>query len=143
MSPPLVLCRVDRHCAIITLNRVEARNSINSALLKELTEHLARAEAAVDVSVIVLQGQNGLFSTGMDFSEIARLQVPEVAEHSQAWCELYFRTLRRIAESPKIVIAAVDGQAVAGGVGLIAAADLVIATPRSSFSLPEILWAML
>jgi polyketide biosynthesis enoyl-CoA hydratase PksH len=51
--------------------------------------------------------------------------------------------LRRIATTGLVVISAVDGQVMAGGIGIVAASDLVLATPASRFSLPEALWGLL
>ena len=51
--------------------------------------------------------------------------------------------LKRLTLTPKVVVACIDGKVIAGGVGIAAAADLVVATPRSEFSLSEALWGML
>ena len=54
----------------------------------------------------------------------------------------YMTLLKRIAYSPKIMIADVDGTVLAGGVGIVAASDIAIASPRSQFTLSEALWSL-
>jgi polyketide biosynthesis enoyl-CoA hydratase PksH len=122
------------------INRPGARNSINLALLTDLLAALDAAERDPQCRVVVLEGGEGLFCTGMDFAEV-------VASASSMEAGLrdgeYMRVLRRFSLTPKIVIARVDGEVVAGGLGLVAASDLAVATPRSTFSLPEALWGLL
>ncbi len=117
----------------VTLNRPEYRNSINQELLQELAWVLQRAEQEPAIKLIVLQGMNGIFCTGMDFREQAS---PELFS-------LYMNIIKTLSLTPKITVAKVDGQATAGGLGLLAACDLVVATPRSQFSLSEALWGAL
>ena len=76
----------------------------------------------------------------MDFSEISQTNTEN---NAVTWSSNYMVLLKRIALIPKIVIAVVDGEVMAGGVGLVAASDLVIATSKSQFSLSEALWGLL
>ena len=55
----------------------------------------------------------------------------------------YMSLLKRFASSPKIIISKIEGTVLAGGMGLVAASDLVVATPASRFGLPEALWGLL
>ena len=57
--------------------------------------------------------------------------------------QMYMDTLRRITLFSKVVISCVDGQVLAGGVGLVACSDLVIATSKAEFGLSEALWGLL
>lgn len=118
----------------ITLNRLTARNSINILLLQEINEIIDKAEKDLECRVIILAGQEGIFCTGMDFQEYINQTFS---------CAEYMNLLRRFSLIQKVMIAEVDGIVMAGGVGLIAACDLVIATSRSQFSLPEALWGLL
>jgi len=93
---------------------------------------LKRVRAANDIEgrVIVLEGTDGVFCRGLD---------PKCIESSQSTDDLQvfadaLLALRRIS---KVVIAAVDGSALGGGLGLAAAADVVVATEESTFGLPE------
>jgi len=126
-----------RRALSITLNRPDARNGICRGLLEELHRALDEAETDREVKVVILEGRDGIFCTGMDFREVL-----EPAQEG-ADTGLYMRLLRRFSESPRAVIAKVDGQVLAGGVGFVAAADLVVASPRSTFALSEALWGLL
>ncbi|MEO8401851.1 MAG: enoyl-CoA hydratase-related protein [Gammaproteobacteria bacterium] len=129
------------HGIRITLNRLEQRNSINTTLLTELNQVLDAADKNPDWCIIVLSGQSGIFCTGMDFSEVshsASYQTDDLISASS-----YMNTLKRFATMSKVIVAEVDGQVMAGGVGLVAASDIVIATTRSHFTLSEALWGLL
>ncbi len=126
----------------VTLYRPAAQNALNATLLHELREALDLAERNPRARLVVLQGGPGVFSTGLDFAAPASgpMGGSDVAEPGGAD---YMATLKRLSESPKITIAKVDGRAVAGGVGLAAACDLVVATSRAKFALTEALWGLL
>ena len=131
----------------ITLNRPEQRNSINAAMVAELTGVLTGASRLDNIRVIVLSGCKGYFCTGMDFHEFtangameaetgARTALVDL-QHFHAFAAL----LHLLTSIPKIVIAEVDGLALAGGMGLVAASDVVV-SPQSQFGLPEALWGL-
>ncbi len=130
-----------QHGISVTLNRPEQKNALNSLSLSELQNVISEAEKNPACRVIILKGQQGLFCTGMDFHEAIE-HIPQGKEAAQ-WSSHYMALLKRISLSSKIVIAQVDGQVMAGGIGLVAASDLVIATSKSQFSLSEALWALL
>ena len=127
----------------IAIHRPESRNALNGALLQELNAALDVAEQTVGCHAVVIEGEDGVFCTGMDFREMLRPDSFADAERMEALDTLYIDTLRRISLSPRAIIAHVDGQVMAGGVGLVAACDLVVATERSQFSLSEALWGLL
>jgi len=126
----------------ITFNRAAQKNTLTQQMLNGLSQALNDAERDADCRVIVLRGQDGFFCTGMDFHEFV-----ERMDHAQADAATdngqYMDILRRLSSIGKVVICAVDGQVMAGGVGFLGAADLVLATPVSRFSLPEALWGLL
>jgi len=124
----------------LTLNRPEGRNAINRHMMAELLHAFAALENDPECAVIVLEGKAGFFCTGMDFKEFS-------GDHSQEPAgdgldSTYMTLLKAIASSGKVVISVIEGQALAGGIELVAASDLVIATPSSSFGLPEALWGL-
>jgi len=125
----------------ITINRLEHRNAINSLLLKELHQVLDEAEADEACKIMTLKGQQGFFCSGMDFQEMIHI-MNDQAELVQ-WTSHYMLLLKRFALSSKIIISLIDGQVIAGGVGLVAASDLVLATSKSQFCLSEALWGLL
>ena len=122
----------------VVFNRLEKRNTINSAFIAELSHVIELAEKNPKCRLIVLKGQKGIFCCGMDFEE--RIQkTPETAENPAALMNL----LKKICSTSKVVISIVDGQVIAGGVGFVAASDYVISTTKSEFSLSEALWGLL
>lgn len=123
----------------LTMNRPEKRNSLNQALMEGLHRGLTEAEADSACRLVILTGRQNFFCTGMDFEEAAQgVAITEVGEG-----QLYMALLKRLASSPKIIISKVEGTVLAGGMGLVAASDLVVATPASRFGLPEALWGLL
>jgi len=124
----------------VTLNRPAQRNAIDSVLLAELHRVIDQAEADVSCRAVVLAGTGGVFCSGMDFEEAAEGSGSADFEQQAG---AYIRLLRRLTETPRVMVASVDGLAAGGGVGLAAACDLVVATPSSTFSLPEALWGLL
>lgn len=125
----------------ITLKRLPHKNAINTNMLQELNLVLDDAEKKQNCRLIILEGQPEVFCNGMDFEEMAKQASLSTA--FQLWTSLYMSTLKRLATIPKITIANVDGSVLAGGVGLVAATDLVIATHRSTFKLSEALWGLI
>ncbi|WP_329213084.1 enoyl-CoA hydratase-related protein [Streptomyces sp. NBC_01485] len=126
----------------ISLNRPERQNSIDATMIRELHEALDQAEAATDCRVVVLQGGDGVFCTGMDLLGAAAAGVPDQDGAARGGAE-FLELLKRFTTTPRVVVAKVDGRVAGGGVGLAAAADFVFATPASTFSLPEALWGLL
>jgi polyketide biosynthesis enoyl-CoA hydratase PksH len=127
--------------AWLTFDRPARRNTLTQQTLNELAAALDGLETDDECRIVVLQGRDGFFCTGMDFAEMA----DRVGSDGTTAAEdvHYMDVLRRMASSSKVIVSAVDGQVMAGGVGLLAASDLVIATPASRFSLPEALWGLL
>lgn len=120
----------------ITIDRPEEKNSLNAILIQELLQALTEAEHAPANRIVLLKGQAGVFCTGMDLKAAVLGEEPFESD-------AYMNLLYRIATMPRVVIACVDGIVMAGGIGLIAASDLVLATPTSQFSLSEALWGLL
>jgi polyketide biosynthesis enoyl-CoA hydratase PksH len=125
----------------ITLNRIEQQNAISSTLLTELNLALDEAERNPHCQIVILKGQQGIFCSGMDLNEY--VQLAKSQETMRAWATLYMQTLKRLSTSPKIIAAAINGKVMAGGVGLVAASDFVIATDNASFKLSEALWGLI
>jgi methylglutaconyl-CoA hydratase len=123
---------LSNRAAWITLARPGSRNALSAELDIELHDHLAAANADPDVRVIVLTGAGSAFCAGAD------LKSPpgEVIVGGRALP--YADLLAAILESPKPVIAAVNGAAFAGGIGLVAAADIAITANEALFSFSEV-----
>ncbi len=118
--------------AWITLNRPQNRNALSAGLVTELYDHLAAAQAEPRARSIVITGTGPAFCAGAD------LKSPpgQVIEGGRS--VPYTDVMSRILESPKPVIAAVNGAAFAGGLGLVGAADIVITAADAQFSFSEV-----
>ena len=122
--------------AWLWLNRPEVRNALNEELTAALVEAFDALEEDADVRVIVLAGRGQAFCAGGD---LGRMEVAAKFNKSKARHDAgrFARLLYRIHTFPKPVIARVHGAAFAGGMGLVAASDLVAACDEAEFCLPE------
>ena len=118
--------------AWITLNRPEKRNALSGTLVREAFEHLASAGADEQVRCIVLTGAGRAFCSGMDLESPPGHVAP--GERPVPFDAL----VRAIQESAKPVIAAVNGPAFAGGLGLVGASDIVVSAESAVFSFSEV-----
>jgi len=123
---------------IVTISRPDRGNSINSMLIHELGAVLDLAESMPECRTVVIEGAPGLFCTGMDFQEASDIEGTENLRISD-----YMLLLKRFTLSAKVIICRLDGKVIAGGVGLVAASDLVLSTERTELSLSEALWGLL
>ena len=113
----------------ITLNRVEKKNSLTSAMYSAMADALAQASADDAVRAVVFQGHETIFSAGNDIGDF--LNAPPATNESPV-----FRFLRGVSTFPKPVIAAVCGPAVGIGTTLLFHCDLVYAGDNAAFSMP-------
>lgn len=126
-----VLYAVIRGAAWITLNRPDRRNALSDDLVAELAAALTRAGDDAAVRVIVLTGSGPAFCAGADLKSGGGTAVA-------AEVNPFVGVLRRITDGAKPVIAAVNGMAFGGGVGLVAAADIAIGAADAVFSFSEV-----
>lgn len=122
----------------IILNRPEKRNALSRALLQELLEALGDMHMQKSVRAVILTGADTAFCAGMDLAEmLATSQLPDPHPVWHADAVLYREVLQTMLEFPKPIIAAVNGPAMAGGMGLVLASDIVVAADNAMFGLPE------
>lgn len=116
---------------VFTLNRPEARNAVNFALAEALSDALQAFDADPSARIGILTGAGGTFCAGMDLKGFARGEpLPTIAG----------RGFAGLTEAPpeKVLIAAVEGYALAGGFELALACDLIVAAEDAKFGLPEV-----
>jgi len=118
--------------AWITLNRPENRNALSAVLVVELYDHLCRSLENDAVRCVVITGNGPAFCAGAD------LKSPpgEAIEGGRA--VPYPQVLKTILDARKPVIAAINGAAFAGGLGLVGAADIVVTDEAALFSFSEV-----
>lgn len=110
----------------------------------QLQAHFDEAKQDEGCRVIVLESSDGSFCEGMDLSWVsAKAGLPEEAAALTESLELYAKLLVSMNSAPQVVIAQVDGDVRAGGMGLMATADLIVATASSQFGLPEVLLGLI
>jgi len=135
-----IILNEQRGVLSLKINRPHDNNSINNTLVLEILKVLKNAEQDTSIKVIVLEGNDEFFCTGMDFNEVneAKSDAIQVANPHG-----YYEMLKCISSCSKVVITKVDGIANAGGIGIVAASDIVIASERATFGLSEALFGLL
>ncbi len=124
-----VLSHTENGVMTLTFNRVARKNSLTAAMYTHLADLLAQAQADDAVRVVVLQGDEAVFSAGNDINDF--LNHPPEGEDAPV-----FRFLRQLISFPKPLVAAVCGPAVGIGTTLLFHCDLVYAGDNAAFSMP-------
>lgn len=136
-SMNLVIYTVKDRVGFITLNRPEKRNALSPELIKELTDTFAQAESDPEVKVVVLGAMGDAFCAGADLTYLQQLQKFSFDENLADSNNLK-ELMLKIYTLKKVVIAQVQGHALAGGCGLASLADFVIAVPEAKFGYTEV-----
>lgn len=121
----------------IILARPEKKNALNDHMVKELTEALHMAEHDPAVKVVILKSEGDVFSAGADLDYLQRLQQFSY-EENLADSSLLKGLLLKIYSLNKIVIAQVEGHAIAGGCGLASVCDFCFSVPEAKFGYTEV-----
>jgi enoyl-CoA hydratase len=119
-------------CGVITINRPEARNAVNAEVAAGIEAGVDRIEDDDDLWVGILTGVPPVFCAGADLKAVQGGQGQSVFTDRGGFGGFVRRDRR------KPIIAAVDGPALAGGAELVLAADLVVASRRAAFGIPEV-----
>lgn len=132
MPNNLLIQGPDKGVLLLTLNRPEALNALNTALLGELAAALDAAEADPATRAVVITGSERAFAAGADINEMAARDLVGILEDPRVahW--------QRLARFPKPIIAAINGFALGGGCELAMHADILIAGENARFGQPEI-----
>mmetsp|Transcript_8409 Transcript_8409/g.17112 ORF Transcript_8409/g.17112 Transcript_8409/m.17112 type:complete len:287 (-) Transcript_8409:188-1048(-) len=125
---------------VLRLNRRQARNALTARMYLRCAEVLERANDDVDVSMVVMTGNAGSFTSGTDLVEAREaltLDGTGQTEEKQPWWRRPVgRFMRALLRCTKLVVAAVDGDAVGIGLTMLIHCDVVYATERSRFWVP-------
>lgn len=124
-----VLTQVEDGILIITINRPEAKNAMTKAASEAIAAALDRLDESDDLRVGILTGAGGTFCSGMDLKGFLRGESPSVEGRG------FGGLTERGPKKP--LIAAVEGYALAGGMELMIACDLIVAKDSAKFGIPE------
>ena len=127
----------DGPVATLSLNRPEVRNAMNPVMIREITAAFSEFNTSDTIRVIVLRGEGGIFCAGGDLNwmrDVLGQSEQEVIDDSRYLLNMY----KAINDSPKLVIAAVEGAAIAGALGIISCADIIIAEANTKFCISEV-----
>lgn len=126
----------------VTLDRPARQNTLTARMIDELHAALDAAEANDALRLMVLRGEGDTFCAGMDFAEATR-PAASTDDALDPTVRGFWRLMQRFTASPVVVAALVTGRVTAGGLGLVAAADYVIAGPEATFQLSEVIFGLL
>ncbi len=127
----LVTVDVRNGVATIVIDRPEVRNAVDRATAAAIAAALDEVDAREDVSAAVLTGRGPVFSAGMDLKAFNKTGERPIVEGRGA-----FGICERATAKP--LIAAVDGAALGGGFEIALACDMIVASTRATFGLPEV-----
>lgn len=127
-----ILTETRERVGLITLNRPQAMNALNHALLSELMDALDEFERNDSIRVMVITGNQKAFAAGADIKEMADKTYQEMKAHDP------IAVFERIRNITKPVIAAVSGWALGGGCELAMSCDMIVASDTAKFGQPEV-----
>ena len=128
---------IDQRIGFITLNRPEKRNALSRELIGALWDALDQADKDPHVKVVVLRARGEAFCAGADLAYLQQLQgfsYEENLEDSRFLKQLF----EKIVGLSKVVIAQVQGHALAGGCGLATVCDFIFSAPEAKFGYTEV-----
>lgn len=128
--------------AVLTLNRPDDRNPLDEEMSAALLDALREAMADDNVRSVAIAANGPAFCAGGDLRQMKKLaKLP--AEQAYAWPQSIVDLHKLALEAPKPLIALVDGPAYAGGMGLAGMCDVLLATRKARFSMPEVRMGLL
>ncbi len=134
LSEVVKVVSIEGGLAHLQLNRPSVLNAINDQVCNDLVATFENLELNEDVSVVVLSGAGErAFSSGADLSHMRSLSGPSL----RRFIELTWRAFDRLARSPIMSVAAIDGYALGGGAELALACDIRVAGGTAQFGFPE------
>ncbi|MES2772485.1 MAG: enoyl-CoA hydratase/isomerase family protein [Pseudomonadota bacterium] len=132
-----ILLRIEQSVATLTLNQAERHNVFDERLIAELTEALRQLDEAQNVRVVVIAATGKSFCAGADLNWMKRAAAYSASENLRDAYNLA-TLLSTLNSLSKPTIARIQGSAYGGGLGLIAACDIAVATSDALFSLSEV-----
>jgi methylglutaconyl-CoA hydratase len=142
MTDPVLLVDIDRRgIATVTLNRPDVNNAYDGALIDALAQGLERLAATAGIRLVVLRGNGRHFQAGADLAFLRKLTAAPEAENL-AFSRATVAAIDALASFPCPTLALVHGGCFGGGVGMVAACDMAVASDDAVFSLTEVRWGI-
>ena len=132
MSYETIIVETRGHVGLIRLNRPQALNALNSALIRELSQAVDAFEADGDIRCMLITGSEKAFAAGADIKEMVD------KTFNEAFLGNFMASWHCVAQARKPTIAAVAGFALGGGCELAMQCDIIIAADNARFGQPEI-----
>ncbi len=129
--------KIENRVAYITINRPEKRNALNAQVVQDLKDLFTEAEQSKNAKVIVLRANGDAFCAGADLAYLKELQ-DNTFEENIADSNHLKELFEQIYTNKKVVIAQVEGHAIAGGGGLASVCDFVFSVPEAKFGFTEV-----
>ena len=123
--------------AVITLNRPEKKNAFDSTMIEGLTEAFETLQGADHVRVVFIRGAGGTFCAGADLDWMA-LAAEMTEDDNRSDAMTVATMLKALADLPSVTVALVEGAALGGGAGLVAACDMAVAVDGARFAFSEV-----
>jgi enoyl-CoA hydratase/carnithine racemase len=133
-DPDFLLLENRAAVRILTMNRPDKRNALNTALTEQLLDALRAADADESVAAVILTGAGPGFCAGADLTEFKDLQNEDLAEKR---AELTMQLHLVFSQMKKPVVTAINGPAMGGGAGLAIAGDLAVMAENAKLGYPE------
>jgi len=136
-----LLLSLDGGVLHLTLNRPESRNAMNRGMVEEINAVFDAVREARQVRAIILRGAGGFFCAGGDLKEMMAggLKAPQPGEADPVvgFSRAFGAMLRKVNQAPQVVVAVLEGAALAGGFGLACVSDVALAHADTKFGVPE------
>ena len=132
-----ILVRTDGPVATLSLNRPDVRNAMNPAMIGEIQAAFETFNTDDEIRVVIIRGEGRVFCAGGDLNwmkDVLGQNEQEVMEDSRHLPNMY----KSIDQSPKLVVTAVNGAAIAGALGIVASSDVVIAEAETKLCVSEV-----
>ena len=136
-----LLQRQESGITMLTLNMPQRNNSLNETLINALMSRFETLESDSATRAIVLQAKGEVFCNGMDIEALSKHYTNHAALREVVF--RYAKLLKLIDRAPVPIVAVVRGAVRGGGVGIVAACDVVLAAPDASFELSELLFGLI
>ena len=133
----MIQCRTEGRVRRIEISRPEVKNALNDELMSAIADEFDRSEADDSVHLVVLTGAGDTFSAGADLAYMKKIATggPDANRKDALRLGGLFH---RIARFPKPTVARVNGPAIGGGVGMVAACDIAVAADTAFFAFTEV-----